>query len=207
MKIFFFLLVLTGFVSCNDAPSKTASRPKLVSTDSNIVKHEAANPYAGVDISPMDMSYLPVDYPKMQDRPATPIARVIYSRPHKQGRKIFGSLLKYGEPWRLGANEATEIEFFKPVTIQGKTVDKGRYVLYTIPHENSWTIIFNSNLNSWGLTPDPKKDLFKFDIPSEKKNQSLEYYTMVFQERQGGADLVMAWDDVEARLPIQYKAK
>ena len=207
MKSLFVFLVLIVFASCNDAPSKPSTRPKLIASDSNIVKHEPANPYAAVDISPMDMSYLPVDYPKMQDRKTPPIARVIYSRPHKQGRKIFGSLLKFGEPWRLGANEATEIEFFSPVIIQGKTVDRGRYVLYSIPQENKWTIIFNSNLNSWGLTPDPRKDLFKFEVPSEKKNQSIEYYTMVFQERKGGADLVMAWDDVEARLPIQYKAK
>jgi hypothetical protein len=204
MKSFFVLFILIGFVSCNDQPKATASRPKLASRDSGIVKSGSANPYEEVDISPMDMSYLPVDYPKMTVRKFQPVARVIYSRPHKQGRTIFGALLKYGEAWRLGANEATEIEFFQPVTVQGKQIAKGRYVLYAIPYENKWTIVLNSNLNSWGLTPDPKKDLFRFDIPVQKKNQSIEYFSMVFQETATGAELVMAWDNVEARLPFQY---
>ena len=64
----------------------------------------------------MDMAYYPVNYPvlKIQDKLTESLAaRVIYSRPQKAGRTIFGSLVKYGEVWRLGANEATEIEFFK----------------------------------------------------------------------------------------------
>jgi hypothetical protein len=133
------------------------------------------------------------------------VARVLYSRPHKAGRKIFGNLVKYGERWRLGANEATEIELFIPVTIQGKTVPKGRYILYCIPEENQWTIVFNKNLYSWGLNLDPSEDVFRFTIPSEVKNQSVEYFSMTFRPSAGGADLFIAWDNVEARLPIQYK--
>jgi hypothetical protein len=204
MKSFICCLLLLGMLSCNEKPEPPANRPKLVAKDSNLVKHEAANPYAGVDVSPMDMSYLPADYPKLQVKRHLPVARVVYSRPHKQGRKIFGSLLKYGEPWRMGANEASEIEFFIPVTIQEKKIPKGTYIIYAIPQENDWTIILNSNLNSWGLTLDKSKDQYKFNIPVQHKNQSIEYFTMVFQTAANGADLVIAWDDVEARLPIQY---
>jgi Protein of unknown function (DUF2911) len=207
MKSILGLLLLIGIISCNDAPPKSASRPRLSINDSNVVRKETANPYAGVDVSPMDMSYLPADYPKLSVRRPLPVARVIYSRPHRQGRKIFGGLLKYGEPWRLGANEATEIEFFLPVKIQDRTIAKGKYIIYCIPQPDSWTIVFNSNLNSWGLTQDYSKDLFRFTIPAAHKEQSIEYYTMVFQSSATGADLVMAWDDVEARLPIQYTEK
>src|SRR4051812_36369771 len=65
-----------------------------------------------VDKSPMDMSYYPNSYPvlKIQDKITEPlVARVIYSRPQKNGRTIFGELLEYGQVWRLGANEASEI--------------------------------------------------------------------------------------------------
>ena len=71
-----------------------------------------------VDKSPVDISYYPANYPvlKIQDKITEPLAaRVIYSRPKKEGRVIFGELVEYGKVWRLGANEATEIEFFKPV--------------------------------------------------------------------------------------------
>src|ERR1044071_9686518 len=101
----------------------------------------------GLDKSPMDMSYYPVDYPKLKMSGSTEplIARVIYSRPQKNGRTIFGDLIKYGSVWRLGANEATEIEFFKDVTITNKKVQKGRYVIYCIPHENNWTLVLNED--------------------------------------------------------------
>lgn len=210
MKYFFGLVLITAFLSCNNKPIPAAKRPKLLPGDSNVLKSNAINPYSPIDISPMDMSYFPDDYPvlKMSNKTTLPpVARVIYSRPHKQGRKIFGTLLKYGEPWRLGANESTEIEFFRDVTIQNKKIPKGEYVLYCIPQPDKWTIIFNGNLFSWGLKPDPTKDLYKFDIPVEIKDQSLEDFTMVFKKTNTGADLLMAWDNVEARLPFQFSTK
>src|SRR5580698_9047278 len=72
----------------------------------------------------------PLDYPvlKIQDKVSEPlIARVVYSRPQKRGRKLFGDLVAYGQVWRLGANEATEIEFFRDIKIDNKVIKKGRY--------------------------------------------------------------------------------
>src|SRR6186997_1852381 len=93
-----------------------------------------------VDKSPLDVSYYPNNYPvlKIQNKATEPmVARVLYSRPQKQGRKIFGELVEYDKVWRLGANEATEIEFYKAVKIGDKKVEKGRYTLYAIPMEDS----------------------------------------------------------------------
>lgn len=116
-----------------------------------------------VDKSPMDMSYYPSNYPvlKIQDKPTDPLtARVVYSRPQKAGRTIYGGLVKYGEVWRLGANEATEIEFFKPVKIDGKKVAKGRYTLYAIPYETTWTFILNKDTDTWGPLNTMLKKIF-----------------------------------------------
>ena len=195
-------------VSCSDSESNN-NVIKLPAKDTVAIQQVAANPYVPVDLSPMDISYLPDDYPilKMTNKIKTPpVARVIYSRPHRQGRKILGSLLKYGEPWRLGANESTELDVFQPLSINKKNIPVGRYVLYCIPEPDSWTIVFNSNLDCWGLKQDSTKDLYRFKIPVTIKNQSVEYFSMVFQPAASGtADLVMAWDNVEARLPVQYK--
>lgn len=211
MKYLFGFIFLTGVISCNDTATSSSTssspKPKLLPKDSTIVNGEMANPYVPVDVSPMDMAWLPVDYPKLTVKKSLPVARIIFSRPHKQGRKIFGNLVKYGERWRLGANEATEMELFIPITIQGKTIPKRRYILYCVPEADKWTIVFNSNLNSWGLNLDPSKDLYRFTIPAQTKNQSVEYFSMVFQPAPDGADIVMAWDNVEARLPIQYNEK
>jgi hypothetical protein len=208
MKFFYGLLFSVLLFSCKEEEKRPLPRPKLVTRDSPMVKSDSLNPYAPVDVSPVDISYFPVEYPieHMYNRVTKPlVARVIYSRPHRQGRKIFGALLKYGEPWRLGANEATEIEFFKPVEIEGKKISSGRYTMYAIPFDGRWTIVFNSNSDVWGLIPDPSKDVYKVDIPVQTTNSPIEYFSMVFQHSEKGADLVMAWDSVIAKLPITIK--
>jgi hypothetical protein len=202
----FQVLFLFLLLSCQNPDKKTDSE-KQGKKDTSVVKTETSNPYDNIDISPMDMSYFPEDYPKLKmtnsvDRP--PVMRIIYSRPHLQGRKMFGQILKYGEPWRLGANEATEIQFYKDVTIQGKKIKAGRYMLYCIPYEDKWTIILNSNIDSWGLKIDPSKDLYRFDIPVSTNNPSLEYFTMVFEKTDRGANLLMGWETILARLAIEF---
>lgn len=159
----------------------------------------------GLDKSPMDMTYYPENYPilRMQHKDVQPLtARVIYSRPQKNGRVIFGSLVEYGKPWRLGANEATEIEFFRDVTIQQKKVPRGRYVLYCVPFQDKWVLKLNTDLNTWGLQIDSTKDVFKFEIPISKTNYPFEYFTMEFEPAQPGLQLAMMWDSVRAVLPI-----
>jgi hypothetical protein len=200
----FCFLCFLLFACTGKKENNTATQP-APQNDTNLLHAKPLNPYAEVDLSPMDMAYFPVDYPKlkMANTIATPpVMRVIYSRPHRGGRIIFGNLLKYGEQWRLGANEATEIEFFREVIIQHKKIKPGRYLVYCIPFENKWTIILNSNIYTWGLKIDASKDLERFDIPVSPASVNFEYFTMAFEKTATGADLIMAWDDTEARLPI-----
>lgn len=160
-----------------------------------------------IDKSPLDMSYYPDEYPqlKMSGNTTSPlIARVLYSRPKKEGRRIFGDVVKYGSRWRLGANEATEIEFFQDVKIQGQTIKKNRYILYSIPFEKTWMLILNTDLITWGLKIDSTKDVHKFEIPVSKSQYAMEYFTMGFEKRDTGINLVMAWDTVQAKLPITF---
>lgn len=159
-----------------------------------------------VDKSPMDMSYYPANYPvlKIQDKMTEPlVARVVYSRPQKTGRTIYGGLVKYGEVWRLGANEATEIEFFKHVKIDGKKVAKGRYTLYAIVYESTWTFILNKDTDTWGAFKyDSKKDILRVSVPVQKTVESVESLAMSFEKTTTGFNLLVAWDTVKAGLPI-----
>ncbi|MDQ3277852.1 MAG: DUF2911 domain-containing protein [Bacteroidota bacterium] len=208
MKNIALLLLVTVLLSCqnNETPAPTAIQPPAIK-DTNLVKRKTANPYVAVDLSPMDISYLPSDFPikKMNgEQSSQPVARLLYSRPQRQGRQIFGNIVKWGEPWRLGANEATEIRFFQPVTIQGKQILPGQYTLYAIPYEDHWTIVFNAELYTWGLRFNTARDVARFDVPVTTKAQMVEYFSMVFETTGKGADLVMAWESKEARLPIQF---
>lgn len=207
LKLTLCLLLISSCGEHQPAAKKPAAALAPFQKDTGSASRNGANPYAPIDMSPMDISYFPVDYPiaKMTHHGiGLPLARVIYSRPHKQGRTIFGNLLKYGEHWRLGANEATEIELFRDATIQNKKVAKGRYILYSIPQADNWMIVFNSNVYSWGLKQDTTEDRYRFRIPVEKTTVPVEFYTMVFEKNGAGANLLMAWDDVVARLPLSF---
>ncbi|HEV7782232.1 MAG TPA: DUF2911 domain-containing protein [Chitinophagaceae bacterium] len=161
-----------------------------------------------VDKSPMDMSYYPANYPvlKIQDKITDPLAaRVIYSRPQKAGRAIFGGLVKYGEVWRVGANEATEIEFFKNVRIGGKKISKGRYTLYVIANETSWTIIVSKDTDTWGsFKYNQKKDVVRTDVPVQKTDGPVESLAMAFEKSTLGFNLIIGWDIVKVSVPISF---
>ena len=161
-----------------------------------------------IDKSPMDMSYYPVNYPvlKIQDKVTESLAaRVVYSRPQKAGRVIFGGLVKYGDVWRLGANEATEIEFFKHVKIGGKKISKGRYTLYAIVNENTWTLIVNKETDTWGsFKYDAKKDIVRVEVPVKNTGVPVESFSMFFEKKTAGINLIIAWEMVQVTLPITY---
>lgn len=161
-----------------------------------------------LDKSPMDMSYYPNRYPvlKIQDKITEPlVARIIYGRPQKNGRAIFGELVEYGKVWRLGANEATEIEFFRDVKINDIKVKKGRYSMYSIPYEDKWTIIINKETDTWGsFKYDEKNDILRMDVPVQKQTETAETFVMAFEKSDMGADLVIAWEDVKLNLPIVF---
>jgi hypothetical protein len=162
-----------------------------------------------LDKSPMDMSYFPVDYPvlRIQDKATEPlVCRVIYSRPQKNNRKVFGELVEYNKIWRLGANEATEIEFFKDVKIDGKRVPKGKYTLYALPTPNEWTVILNKETDIWGAFHyDEKKDVLRVELPVKKLTEPLEPFCIAFEKSNSGANLNIGWDTEMVSLPINMK--
>jgi len=161
-----------------------------------------------LDKSPMDMSYYPANYPvlKIQDKITEPVvARVIYSRPKKEGRPIFGGLVEYGKLWRLGANEATEIEFYKNVTIGDKKISKGRYTLYAVVNEKTWTFILNRDTDTWGsFKYDSTKDIVRVEAPIQQVTTSAESLTMSFEKSATGCNLAIFWETIKVALPINF---
>jgi hypothetical protein len=191
------IIIALGFVIV------THSLMAQTSVSSVVVKAPA------LDKSPMDMAYFPNNYPvlKIQDKISAPlIARVIYSRPQKSGRTVFGELVEFGKVWRLGANEATEIEFFKDVRIGNKKILKGKYTMYALVDTANWTVILNKETDVWGAFKyDEKKDIVRTTVPVTKLAEPAETFTMFFDKGANGIDLVIAWDDVKCVLPISIK--
>lgn len=162
----------------------------------------------GMDKSSLDISYCPANYPilKLKNKLKDPlIARAVYSRPAKNGRDIFCDLVEYGKVWRLGANEATEIDFFKDVLFGKTKIKKGRYSLYAIPYEKKWTIILNKETDTWGAFGyDSKKDLLRMDVPCESLLQPVEYFSIVFDMMGNKVNMEIYWDNVRAVVPFSY---
>ncbi len=130
-------------------------------------------------------------------------ASLLYSRPAKKGREIFGKLVPFNQVWRTGANEATEITFEQDVVFGGKPVKKGTYALFTIPNADSWTVILNSVLGQWGhFTYDQSKDVLRTEITPEKTTEMVEVFTIAFEPNEAGTNLLMRWDDTQVSVPI-----
>ena len=161
-----------------------------------------------LDKSPMDISYSPPNYPilKMNGKiTAQPAARIIYSRPQKAGRMIFGGIVAYNQIWRLGANEATEIELFKDAKIGNSKLKKGRYSMFAIPLKDKWTIIINKDTDTWGAFQyDEKKDVARLEVKTETIPSPAEAFTMYFDKVNNNVNLVIAWDNVQTQVPFSF---
>lgn len=168
---------------------------------------------AGSDASPMDLVQYPVSSrfrnlqaPEDLDKAVAKI-RVVYSRPQMKGRKVFGDLLKYGEMWRVGANETTEVTFFEDVTIGGKEVKAGKYGLFANVSQNEWEFIIHKNLPSWGNpNHDPSTNVVSVKAKTEKTPETVEALTILLVEKSPKEiHLVVGWENTMARLPIMLK--
>jgi hypothetical protein len=165
-----------------------------------------AQNFAELDKSPMDMAYFPNNFAHDRKPGEKAIVRVTYSRPQKNGREIFGNLVPYGKVWRTGANEATEIKFYRDAELGGKRVKAGSYSLFTIPGQKEWTIILNSDLDYWGAySYNEKNDVLRVMAPASHLGNTLENFTIQFAdtgEKQGVMKL--AWDKSVVEVPIKY---
>jgi hypothetical protein len=128
--------------------------------------------------------------------------RVTYGRPYKKGRVIFGGLQKYGQVWRCGADEATEITFSKDGTLGGKPVKAGTYTFWVTPNEKSWTITLNSDTKFWGTEHESHKakDILSVEVPTKSLDKAVEQLTIKLP----GKDMIIEWDKTQVSIPVNF---
>lgn len=156
----------------------------------------SAQDFNRIDKSPHDIVYF------RANKISPPTIKVLYGRPQKKGREIFGSLIPYGKVWRVGANEATEIRFYKDIIFGDQKVKAGTYVLLAIPEEKEWTLILSSNIDTWGAF-DYKKE---YDVARANakvsKAESIEAFSIGFKKKGKRVNMVLAWDTTRISVPI-----
>ena len=154
-----------------------------------------------VNFSKMDVS--PLDVTLFRNEKKEPIARVMYCRPQMKDREIFGNLVPYGKVWRTGANEASEVTFYRDMTVGGKKVSAGTYTLYTIPNEKEWTVILNKANNVWGAYDYKEEmDVVRINVPVRTSPKPIESFSMAFKPVENGTHLMMGWDNTYVEIPF-----
>ncbi len=128
-----------------------------------------------------------------------------YSRPAMRGRTIFGDLVPFGEKWRTGANSNTKITFGDDVIIDGKTLAKGTYAIYTIPQKDAWDVIFYSDASNWGLPQewDDSKVALTTNVKTMEVSQT-ESFTIEFGDvsNPNSGELKILWGKTGISFPI-----
>lgn len=154
-----------------------------------------AQEFKGLDKSPMDAAM----YPSSHKEPNKEI-KIIYSRPQLNGRDL-AVLAPEGKVWRTGANEAPEITFYKSVTFGDTTIKPGTYTLFTIPGEKTWTVMLNTDLNSWGAyTYNPEHNIASTKALVSTDAESIEAFSIAFDEE---GTMYLAWGTTRVAVPFK----
>ena len=138
---------------------------------------------------------------------------VDYSRPSAKGRVIFGDLVPFGKLWRTGANANSTVTFSDDIVINGTTLKKGKYALFTTPKADMWEVVFYTDTDNWG-TPDnwdANKAAVLVNVDPVAINNAVESFTIsVGNITNDSATLDISWEktmvSVKFNVPTQKTA-
>jgi len=156
-----------------------------------------AQKFSKLDVSPMDIASYPSGYDNANKQ-----MKIIYSRPQLKGRTL-SKLAPNGKVWRTGANEAAELVLYTDFKLGDTSLKAGSYTLATIPGEKEWTIIINSDLNTWGSYDYSKSnDIARVKVPVSTSDNSLEAFSIAIEESDNGVTMHLGWDTVRVAVPF-----
>jgi len=160
-----------------------------------------------------------------QPSPAASVSTVVgltdvkidYSRPSLKGRKVFGEkdvMYPHGTIWRTGANAGTKISFSDDVKVEGISIPKGEYLIFTWPNATEWTVSLYKDLSLGGNTGDydKTKEAANFKVKSEKLAEKIETLTINIGDIAADsktAKVQIAWENTSVKftIAVDYDAK
>jgi hypothetical protein len=165
--------------------------------------------FSDMDKSPMDAAHYPrraafKNYLTDDDPDRSQQIKVLYCRPQKKDRDIFGALVPWGKDWRLGANEATEVTFFQGVEIGGTYIPAGVYTMFAQPYPQQWIIKISEERFIGGAeNRDISKDVVAVAVPTASVANVREFFTIGFQKVDDyHVNMIFEWDQTRTALPI-----
>jgi hypothetical protein len=131
---------------------------------------------------------------------------VNYSSPRMRGRKIFGDLVRYGEVWRAGADDATSFTTTVDLIAASKNIPAGRYTLFTLPTPAKWTLIVSKQIGEWGIPyPGAQYDLTRAEMKVSKLLSPVETFTISFDQAGGSCTMKLDWETTRASIDFAEK--
>lgn len=133
-----------------------------------------------------------------------------YSSPSKKDRVIFGDLVPYDAVWRTGANEPTIFTTKTAIKIIDKDLPAGTYSFWTKPSSGMWEVMFNTEIEEWGVTilsggkettRNTMTDVVNIQVPSELSSSVQEKLDIRFEDEEQ-LYLTLSWDQTKIRIPI-----
>jgi Protein of unknown function (DUF2911) len=135
--------------------------------------------------------------------------KVCYGRPQRRGRTIMGQLVPYGQPWRMGADEATAIHVPFPARIAGVEVAPGSYSLYTIPEASRWRIVVNRDAQRWGVPINQLirgKDVGSGIVRAEQLDKPVDALMITLRPTsKSAATMDVEWENTRVRVPVERR--
>ena len=156
-----------------------------------------AQEFSELNKSPMDAASFPTSY-----KDSNKAIKIVYSRPQLKDREL-SKLAPNGKVWRTGANEAAELTLYTDMKLGNTTVKAGTYTFYVIPGEKEWTAIINTDLNVWGsYFYNQDNDVARLSVPLTKGKESLEAFSIAFDETKDGINMHLGWGHARIAVPF-----
>ncbi len=133
----------------------------------------------------------------------------VHPRDGGEPRKIWGGLVAWDKPNRLGADEATTILTQHPLVIGSTTIPAGLHTLYIIPSATGPSkLALSKKVGDWGVPVNVDNDVARFDLTKKDLDQSVDQLTIVVENTNAaafGGTLRIRWEKTEFSLPFTVK--
>jgi Protein of unknown function (DUF2911) len=139
---------------------------------------------------------------------------ITYGRPYTKDpstgapRVIWGALVPWDSPYRLGADEATLLTTEKPIMIGDALVPAGSYTLYMVPSETGASkLAISTAIGKWGVPVDVEHDLARVDLKRGTLDSPVDQLTLAIGKNDsGGGVLRITWEKTEFDVALKAPA-
>ena len=116
-----------------------------------------------------------------------------YGRPALQGRDMLSQATP-GTVWRLGMNEATEIETSGTLVIAGKELRPGKYSLWAkMNGPNAWVLAFHPQTGLWGQPELKSGYIAELPLKLDRTTAPVEVLNIALADKAGEAAVTIQW--------------